>query len=357
VDGGTGHARDHCRGCSLTAESVPLRSLGAFMSVCLIAGGAGFLGSHLAEALVARGDTVRIVDNFTIGSPDNLASLGSRVEIIPGDLCSHALVRRATAGVNRVFHFAMPCGLAPPGPYYEPAAGAVGTWHLLLAARDAGCRDVVLASCAGVYGRCEQSPVNEDDSALPCTAAGRDALLAEQEAVSFARSFGMRLLRLRYFNVYGPRQSPLSAGPNVRRILESMLDGRRPVLYDHELPEQDLMFVDDAVRGCLLALDRDRADGRVYHIALGRPIRAEELVAHLNAILGTDLQPLLAGPCSTVPPAPLPDVTRARVELGFSGEIDLDEGLRRCVEYFRAHGGDSGAPAFTADPWRRSATY
>src|SRR5262249_19769564 len=160
---------------------------------------------------------------------------------------------------NRVFHFAMPCGLAQPGPYYEPAAGAVGTWHLLLAARDAGCRELVLASGAGVYGRCDQSPVNEDGRAGPCTPAGPQRLLAEQEAVSFARSFDMRLLRLRYFNVYGPRQSPLATGPNVRRILESMLDGKRPVLYDHELPEQDLMFVDDAVRGCLLTVDRDRA--------------------------------------------------------------------------------------------------
>src|SRR5207247_1808106 len=147
-------------------------------------------------------------------------------------------------------------------------------------------------SGAGVYGRGDLPPVNEETPAAPCTAAGRDALLAEQEAVSFARSFGMRLIRLRYFNVYGPRQSPLAAGPNVRRILEAMLDGKRPVLYDHELSEQDLMFVDDAVRGCLLALDGDRVDGRVYQIALGRPTRAEDVVGRLNAILRTDLPPL-----------------------------------------------------------------
>jgi len=266
------------------------------MAVCLIAGGAGFLGSHLAEALVARGETVRVVDNFTHGVPDNLAALGRQVEIVPGDLGSHALVRRAAVGVDRVFHFALPCGLTPPGPYYEPAAGAVGTWHLLLAARDAGCRDIVLASGAGVYGRCDQSPVGEESSPAPCTAAARDALLAEQEAVSFARSFGMRLLRLRFFNVYGPRQGPRAAGPNVRRMLEALFEGKRPVLYDHELSDQDLMFVDDAIRGCLLGLDRDRADGRVYHIALGRTARAEDVVARLKAIQGTDLHPILAGP-------------------------------------------------------------
>ena len=127
-------------------------------------------------------------------------------------------------------------------------------------------------------------------------------------------------------------------------MLETMLDGKRPVLYDHELAEQDLMFVDDAIRGCLLGLDRDRADGRVYHIARGRTARAEDVVAHLNAILGTELPPILAGPCSTAPPAPPADVTRARVELGFSAEIDLQEGLRRTVEYYRMHALAGTAP-------------
>jgi len=329
----------------MRADRTVLLLSGVDMAVCLIAGGAGFLGSHLAEALVARGETVRVVDNFTHGVPDNLAGLGRQVDVVPGDLGSHALVRRAMAGVDRVFHFAMPCGLTPPGPYYEPAAGAVGTWHLLLAARDAGCRNIVLASGAGVYGRCDSSPVNEDTPPAPCTTAARDALLAEQEAVSFARSFGLRLLRLRFFNVYGPRQGPRAAGPNVRRVLEAMLDGKRPVLYDHELPEQDLMFVDDAIRGCLLSLDRDRADGRVYHIALGRTARAEEIIARLNAILGTDLPPILAGPCSTVPPAPPADVIRARIELGFSAETSLEEGLRRTVEYYRQHALSGAAPA------------
>ena len=306
------------------------------MSVCLIAGGAGFLGSHLAEALVARGETVRVVDNFTHGTPDNLVGMGRHVEIIPGDLGSHGLVRRAMVGVDRVFHFALPCGLTPPGPYYEPAAGAVGTWHLLLAARDAGCRQVVLASGAGVYGRADRIPVAEDTPPAPCTAVGRDSLLAEQEAVSFARSFGLQLLRLRFFNVYGPRQGPRADGPNVRRILDAMLDGKRPVLYDHELPAQDLMFVEDAIRGCLLSLDQDRADGRVYHIAYGRTTNAEHVVARLNTLLGSDLPPILAGPCSTAPSAPPADVTRAKTELGLSPAIDLDEGLRRCVEFYKA---------------------
>jgi UDP-glucose 4-epimerase len=304
------------------------------MAVCLIAGGAGFLGSHLAEALLARGDAVRVVDNFSDSSPENLAGLGPRVEVIPGDLRSHSLVHRVMAGVDEVYHFAVPWGLAASAALSAPAAGAVGTWHLLLAARDAGCRRVVLASTGEVYGRAAP-PVTENTPPVPCLSAAKDALMAEQEALSFARSFGLPLVRLRFFNVYGPRQGLRAAGPNVRRILGALLSGKRPVLYDHELADQDLLYAADAVRGCLLAADRDRAAGQVYHIASGRAVRALDVVARLNRLLGSDIPPLLAGPCSTAPPAPLPDVNLARRDLGFSAETTLDEGLRRCVAFYR----------------------
>jgi UDP-glucose 4-epimerase len=318
------------------------------MAVCLIAGGAGFIGSHLAEALVARGDTVRVVDNFSDSQPENLADLGPRVDVVPGDLRSHTLVRRAMAGVDEVYHFAVPWGLAAPGPVQGPAAGAVGTWHLLLAARDAGCRRVVLASTGEVYGRAAP-PVAEDTPTVPALPGARDALMAEQEAVSFARSFGLPLVRLRFFNVYGPRQGLRAAGPNVRRILGALLTGKRPVLYDHELAEQDLLYVADAVRGCLMAAGQDRAAGQVYHIASGRAVRAIDVVARLNRLLGTDVPPLLAGPCSTAPPAPLPDVGRARRDLGFAAETTLDDGLRRCVDYYRPPVAEASAPPLAAD--------
>ena len=302
------------------------------MAVCLIAGGAGFIGSHLAEALLARGDTVRVVDNFSHGTPTNL---GPQVDVIPGDLRAHGLVRRAMDGVDQVFHLAVPWTGSTAGPLHSAAAGAVGTWHLLLAARDAGCKRVVLASGGEVYGRVPPTPVSEDTPPAPLTPAAKDALLAEQEAVSFARSFGIGLVRLRFFNVFGPRQGRRAPGPNVGRILEAMVAGTRPVLYDHELEPADLLYVEDAVGACLLAAESARSDGRVYHIARGRAVRAEDVVARLNALLGSDLLPVLAGPCSTFPPTALPDVTKARVELGFSAHVDLDEGLRRCVEAVR----------------------
>jgi UDP-glucose 4-epimerase len=304
------------------------------MAVCLIAGGAGFLGSHLAEALLARGDTVVVVDNFSFGTPDNLSEIQDRVEVIPGDLRSLALVRRAMRGIDCVFHFAVPWGPAATGPMNAPAAGALGSWHLLLSARDAGCRRFVMASAGEVYGQGHGATVEETAPLAPVSSAAREALLAEQEAVSFARSFGLGLVRLRLFNVFGPRQGLRAAGPNLRRIIEAMLAGKRPVLYDHELGEHDLLYVDDAIRGCLLAADFARPDGRVYNIGSGRSVRTQELVTAINSLLGTEIPPLLAGPCSTGPRAPLPNVARARAELGFAADYDLDERLRTCVGYY-----------------------
>ena len=304
------------------------------MAECLIVGGAGFLGSHLAEALVARGDNVRVLDNFSQGTPANLAALGSQVEIIPGDLRSHGSVRRATDGVERVFHFAVPWAGSVIDPLHSAAGSAVGTWHLLLAAREAGCAQFVLASGGEVYGRVAEAHVTEETAPVPISMAAKEALLAEQEAESFARSFGTALVRVRFFNVFGPRQDRRAPGPNVQRILAAMTAGKRPVLYDHELEPVDLLFVDDAVRGCLLAADLGRTDGRVYHIARGRPARANDVVARLNRLLGSELVPVIAGPCSTVSPGALPDVSRARAELGFSADTDLDEGLRQCADAY-----------------------
>jgi UDP-glucose 4-epimerase len=318
------------------------------MAVCLVAGGAGFLGSHLAEALLARGDTVVVVDNFSSGIPENLAEIQDRIEIIPGDLRSHALVRRAMRGVDCVFHFAVPWGLSLTGPVNTPAAGALGSWHLLLSARDAGCRRFILASSGEVYGRGNRATVDESVPPSPGSPVGREALIAEQEAVSFARSFGLGLVRLRLFNVFGPRQGLRAAGPNLRRILESMIAGKRPVLYDHELGDQDLLYVDDAIRGCLLAADCDRADGRIYNIASGQPVRTQDLIGRLNALLGAEIPPLLAGPCSTAPPVPLPDVGRARAELGFAADFDIDERLRQCVQYFQHNSNEGAAHAVAA---------
>jgi UDP-glucose 4-epimerase len=305
------------------------------MAACLIAGGAGFLGSHLAEALLARGESVVVFDNFSHGTPENLTAIRDRVEVIPGDLMSYTLARRAIRGVDCVFHLGVPCGLGARGLATSQSGGALGTLRLLLAAREARCRRVVLASTGEVYGGADRGLVDESAPPAPNTPAAREASLAEHEAVAFARSFGLGLLRLRFFNVFGPRQGPGAAGPNLRRILEAMLAGKRPVLYDHELGDHDLLPVDEAVRACLLAGDSDRADGRIYNIGSGQSVNTEDLVARLNVLLGTRLPPLLAGPCSAVPPIALPDVTRAKVELAFSADFDLNDRLLECVNYYR----------------------
>lgn len=304
------------------------------MAVCLVAGGAGFLGSHLAAALLARGDKVVVVDNLSHGRPENLASIVDQIEVIPGDLRSHPLVRRAMRGVETVFHFAVPWGATSNVALSAPAAGAISTWHLLLAAREAGCSKVILASGAEVYGA-GANTIDESAVSTPITTAGKEMQLAESEAVSFARSFGLGLVRLRYFNVFGPRQGPRAPGPNIGRLVESMVAGNRPVLYDHELGAHDLMDVGNAVRGCLLAADSDRQDGRIYNLAAGRAFDTLAVVQRINELIGTRIEPILAGPCTMIPRLPIADAQRATSELGFTAQFNLNDELEACIKHIR----------------------
>ena len=255
------------------------------MAVCLIAGGAGFLGSHLAEALLARGDTVRVVDNFSHGTPANLVASASRW--FPATCGRTGWSAGPWTGWTGCSTWPSPGPGVWPGRCNSAAAGAVGTWHLLLAARDAGCRRVVLASGGEVYGRAEPARVHEDTAAGPGHAGGQGRA---------AGRAGGRVVRPVVRDRAGPapvlqRVRPAAGppGPGARTSPASWRPwrpARRPVLYDHELEPADLLYVEDAVRGCLLAADGDRQDGRVYHIARGRPARAEDVVARLNVLLG-----------------------------------------------------------------------
>jgi UDP-glucose 4-epimerase len=309
------------------------------MAVCLITGGAGFLGSHLAEGLLARGHAVRVLDDFSTGSLENLAAVENRVELFRGPVEDLALVRAAAAGAEFVFHLAPP-KIAPEASASDPAAvgvGWVGTLHVLTAARDAGVRRVVYASSCQVYGQPGDSPRREEETPQPLSPYALAKLAGERQCVGFAGLYGLETVRLRYFSVYGPRQ-PV-AGPytaTVAQLLHNMMAGRRPVVSGRLLGQLDLIYVDDAVHAAWLAATTPRAAGRVYNVGGGRPRTFLDVVAVLNGLLGTQLQPLLVftGPGEGF--SHLADTHRAEVDLGFCPAIDLDKGLRRCVEFSKA---------------------
>jgi UDP-glucose 4-epimerase len=303
------------------------------MAVCLVIGGAGFLGSHLVEALVADHHVARVVDNFTTGKLQHLAGVMSAVELYPGDCLNQAFLGKVMRGVELVFHLG--CGpdredcLYPlPGP---DGGDASGTWRVLAAAQQAGVRRVLFASSVRVYGP-GAGPVEESDPTEPRSPDGRAKLSGERACASYTRVSGLETVCLRYFSVFGPRQP--EEGPYagvVHTSLTAMLAGQPPILPGERASGQDLIYVDDAVHATLLAARSARVAGKVYNVARGQPTTSGEIVSTLNDLLGTRIDAIYTGTPARGALNTLANVRRAEVELGFCAATDLRRGLSRCL--------------------------
>jgi UDP-glucose 4-epimerase len=306
------------------------------MEVYLVTGGAGFIGSHLVKALVARGHAVRVLDNLSTGSPANLGRYVHHVELIVGDLGDLDLVRELVEGVDAVFHLAAPPPDEPAhGPASFPRQCDLGTAHVLLASRDSRVRRVLYASSTQVYGGGPAAPRAETDSVAPASPLALAKLSGEQSCAAFTLQYGLETVRLRYSNVFGPRQP--AASPHARFVAEAMtalLAGEKPVVEGTGLEPQDLILVDDVVQATLAAAAAPGASGRVYNIARGRTTNALEVVDALNDLLGTRLDALPTGRPVEEESQNLIDISRARAELGFSPSVDLRGDLARCVRSF-----------------------
>jgi UDP-glucose 4-epimerase len=303
------------------------------MAVCLVTGGAGFIGSHLVEALLARGHVVRVLDNLATGTLTNLARVMDAIELYLGDVTDRQFVRRVTCGAELVFHHAAPTRWphTPAGPLAAHGPCAIGTAHVLRAARAARVRRVIYASSFRVYGYPSPVPLGEGDATQPLDSYGVDKLLGEQACTTCTRLYGLETVRLRYFNVFGPRQ--LAGGPYatvISRTLGAVLGGRPPLVTGGGA--EDLLYVGDVVHAILLAAEAPRVSGKVYNIARGRRTAARDVVAAINAILGTQIRPADAPPLVTDEWENVGDTSRAEVELGFCAGTDLQYGLRRCIE-------------------------
>jgi nucleoside-diphosphate-sugar epimerase len=305
---------------------------------CLVTGGCGFIGSHLVTALLARGDTVRVLDNLSTGRQDNLAAAGGDAELIEGDLRDLDTVRRAVDGMDYVLHQAalasVPRSVAAPLPTHE--ADATGTLHVLVAARDAGVRRVLYAASSSAYGDTPTLPKQEEMPARPLSPYAAAKLAGEHYCAAFARSYGLETVSLRYFNIFGPRQDPASQyAAVVPRFVTAMLRGEPPTIYGDGTQSRDFTYVENAVLANLLALEATAASGEVINVACGQRYTLLDLVAEVNAILGTSIEP-------RHDPRRRGDVlhSQASIEkaerlLGYRPVVDFPEGLRRTVEWYR----------------------
>jgi len=321
----------------------------------LVTGGAGFIGSHLVDALLARGAEVRVLDNLSTGSRSNLARAQGRIDFRLGDIRDSAACHDAAAGVSYVFHQAalgsVPRSLEDPGTTIDVNVG--GTARVLAAARDAGARRVVFASSSSVYGDSERLPKREGEEGRPLSPYALSKQMDEELARSFQRSFGMEIVGLRYFNVYGPRQNPEGAyAAVIPRFFKASLRGEAPTIFGDGRQSRDFTFVEDAVTANLLAAGADAGCcGRAYNVAGGRGTDLLELARLIGESVGSPRAPLHAAPRAGDVRHSLADLSLSRSSLGYSPEFDLPEGLPRSHRHYleslaeSVHGAAEPAPA------------
>jgi len=302
----------------------------------MVTGGAGFIGSNVAEGLVRRGDRVRVFDNFSTGRRENLAGLDG-VEIVEGDLRNPDEVRRAVAGVEGVFHEAalrsVPRSVDDPVSTNDVNVG--GTLNLLMACREAKVRRVVYASSSSAYGDDPALPKVETLPANPISPYAVSKLAAEHYCRTFARLYGLETVSLRYFNVFGPRQNPESKySAVIPRFLQLALDGQPLEIHGDGEQSRDFTYIDNVVLGNLLAMDTPGVSGEVFNVACGTRHSLLAIADAIGAFLGRDLvrehTPSRAGDVKHT----LADIAKAERLLGYRPQVAFADGIRRTCEYF-----------------------
>ncbi|MEW5956144.1 MAG: SDR family oxidoreductase [Chloroflexota bacterium] len=302
------------------------------MSTCLVTGGAGFIGSHLVEALMARGERVRVLDNLSSGKLANLGPALDRLEFLGGDIQDEAMVQQAMAGVETVFHLAamvsVPQSMARPRQ--AEMINTVGTVTLLQAARAAGVRRLVFSSTCAIYGDEPTLPKTETMAPCPKSPYAISKLTAEQYCRLFSEAFGLETAVLRYFNVYGPRQDPSSPYSGVISIfVDKMSQGQPVTIFGDGDQTRDFVFVSDVVQANLLAAAGPAAAGRLFNIGTGRAVTVNQLFASLSRILGYPGQPVYQAPRPGDVRHSYADAGYARTVLNWQPQVDFETGLAR----------------------------
>jgi len=311
------------------------------MARVLVTGGAGFIGSHLTDALVERGDEVVVLDNLSTGKRANLAGVLDRIRLVEASITDLPAVMDCCVGVDTVFHQAALASV--PRSVNDPIASnetnVSGTLNVLWAAKGCGVRRVVYAASSSAYGDTEALPKREDMPANPLSPYAVNKYVGELYCAVFDRLYGLSTVGLRYFNVFGPRQDPQSQYAAVVPIfITRLLRGEAPLIHGDGEQSRDFTYIRNVVAANLLAAAAPRTDGQTVNIACGERISLNDLFARLRALVGSDLSPVHG-------PARAGDVKHSQADiaaagrlLGFRPEVAFDDGLRETVAWYREQG-------------------
>ena len=310
------------------------------MARYLVTGGAGFIGSHVVDRLVADGHRVRVLDDLSSGRLENLAGVQDRVEFLQADIRDRQALAKACAGIEYVIHEAawrsVPKSMADPYGYTE--VNVLATVGLLDAAVKAKVTRLVCVSSSSVYGETTQVPMREDHPARPVSPYAASKLADELFCGLFSRALGLETVAVRYFNVFGPRQSLENEyAVVVPKFIACLLRKEPPPVYGDGKQSRDFTFVENVAEATIVASQTSGVSGEVFNIALGEEHSVLDLLREINAILG------LAIPPAFQPPRPgdvlrtFADSSKAERLLRWKGRVPFAQGLRRTVEWFRAH--------------------
>lgn len=319
----------------------------------LVTGGAGFIGSHLVEALLQQGHHVRVLDDFSTGKHENLRAVANRVEIFTGSVTDPGALAVAAAGRHLIFHLAAIPSVqrSVQDPDATHAACCTGTLRVLEAARAAGVRRVMYAASSSAYGDTPGSVRREDDALSPVSPYAVAKLGGELYCRCFTQVYGLETVRLRFFNIFGPRQDPRSPYSGVIALFtEALLCGRTPTIFGDGLQSRDFTYVANAVQAMVKASQAPAASGNVYNVGTAGSVSVVDLLAHLNDVLGTHIKPMFANARPGDVRDSQADISRSRCDLGYDPDVSFLEGLRRTVEWCQSSRTHSTAARPTASP-------
>ena len=308
------------------------------MALYLVTGGAGFIGSHTVEELVRRGDSVRVLDDLSTGKKENLASVLGKIDFREGDIRNLEAIQPLFQGVDYVIHFAAASSVlrSIKEPVATTQVNLMGTLHVLVAARDAQVKRMVMAATGAVYGDNPVLPRVETQMPDPLSPYAIVKLAGEYFGVVFHRLFGLEFVALRYFNIFGPRQNPLSPYSGVlSKFIRAYLTGQTPTIHGTGEQSRDFTYVANVVDATLRACQAREASGKVINVGTGRGSTLNQAIGLLNQIVGVKVTPEHDPPRVGDFMHSTADITVARRVLGYEPHVNFEEGLRRTVEWMR----------------------
>lgn len=303
----------------------------------LITGGAGFIGSNLAHEILKRGDEVRIIDNFSTGRMVNIEDILSDIELIDGDIRDYWTVNDAVKDIDYILHQAalpsVPRSIV--NPLSSNAVNIDGTLNIFECAKKAGVKRIVMASSSSVYGDTPELPKHEEMPTDPLSPYAVTKLTAEKYAKVFHSLYGLEIVLLRYFNIFGPRQDPNSEySAVIPKFIAAMDAGKQPTVYGDGEQSRDFTYIDNAVQANLLATTAPAAPANYYNVACGGQFTLNDLLDKLRLILGSDIQAIYADARQGDIKHSFAAIDKAKKDLNFNPTIDFEAGLKKTVDWF-----------------------